>query len=125
MFCAKCGNTLADNAKFCPNCGNAVSTPNVEVGQQPVTMTAPVQQPVYASNPNTIQPKNNTMKIVGGIVIAILVIAVIALFNTVSEQEQQMTDYRNQRDQYEYQLYQYENRNAVDKTIDAIGSWLE
>lgn len=25
MFCSKCGQQIADNVKFCPECGNAVN----------------------------------------------------------------------------------------------------
>lgn len=28
MFCSNCGNKLLNDAKFCPNCGAAVSNPN-------------------------------------------------------------------------------------------------
>lgn len=126
MICTKCGNTLADNAKFCTKCGNAVSAPNKGMEQQSVAMTPPVQQPVvYVSNPNAIQQKNNTMKIFGGIVIAVLVVAIIALFIKVSEQEEDLSYYQDQMNRYEYRINQYENRNAFDKTIDAIGSWFE
>lgn len=104
MVCTKCGNVLANNAKFCSRCGNVLSTPNVEMGQQQVTMTAPVQQPVYVSNPNMVQQKKSKTKIIVGIVIIVLLIAVIAL---------------------SVRVIGYENRSAKDKTIDAIESWFE
>ena len=40
MFCVKCGTRLADDAKFCFNCGNKVSE-----------MHAPVAEPVLVSEP--------------------------------------------------------------------------
>lgn len=114
MFCAKCGNTLADNAKFCPNCGNAVSTPNVEVGQQPVTMTAPVQQPVYAANPNMIQPKNNTMKIFGGITVAVLIVVIISISITVSEQNEKLR-----------QIQRQEDKKKTEETLEQMQRYLD
>ena len=28
MFCSNCGNTIADGAKFCPNCGEKIEYNN-------------------------------------------------------------------------------------------------
>lgn len=106
MNCPKCGNALEENAKFCQKCGNPVSAPNMNTGQQPIYMTAPMQQqPVYIANPSTTIPKkNNIITIILGIVVVILVVALISVNS---------------------ELESYKNRNPVDQTIDAIGSWFE
>ena len=41
MFCEKCGNKIADNAKFCPYCGNKIGQPQVPVNAQPGGYSAP------------------------------------------------------------------------------------
>lgn len=37
MFCSKCGKEMADDAKFCANCGVSVSSAKVEAAQEPDT----------------------------------------------------------------------------------------
>ena len=45
MFCTKCGNPVADTARFCSVCGNPLTpAPQPPVRQAPVQQ-APVQQP--------------------------------------------------------------------------------
>lgn len=106
MNCTNCGNVLEDNAKFCTKCGNSISVKNMNISQQPVNIATPIQQqPIYSVNPvGTTPKKNNVLTIILGIAVAVLVVMLVST---------------------QYQLYEYKNRNAVDKTIDAIGSWLE
>ena len=142
MICNKCGNTLDDNAKFCTKCGNNLSATNVPISdarteQPPVNMANLVQQPINnISNPtqqipyntnmaNTIQQKDRTIKIVGGIIIAILIIVIIAKSDENSNLKNDISYYENKVNQYENQINEYENKNAVDKTLDAIDSWLD
>jgi len=49
MYCKNCGQPVADNAKFCANCGAE------QVMEQPVTSQPVVSQPVY-SQPTGYQP---------------------------------------------------------------------
>lgn len=53
MFCPNCGHELSEGSKFCANCGNpvpeqaAAPAKAASAPQQPVTQSAPAQQPVY------------------------------------------------------------------------------
>jgi len=53
MFCTKCGNNIADDARFCAKCGtptnvgNQQPAPQQPVYQQPVYQQPAPQQPVY------------------------------------------------------------------------------
>lgn len=58
-FCRNCGNQLADNSQFCPNCGTPVATPvaqpNIapEPVVQPYVAPQPIAQPYVAPEPIT------------------------------------------------------------------------
>lgn len=109
MNCTNCGNTLEENAKFCTKCGKHVSIPNANIGQQPV----------YNVNPAGVIPeKNNTITIILGIAVGVLVIVLISM-------QSKVTNLENELSQAQLQIEDYGNRNAIDKTIDAIGSWLD
>ena len=117
----------------CTKCGNPISAQDMNIKQQPVDMTAPMQQPVKNANSvGTVLKKNNVITIILGVAVAILVVMLISMQGTITDLESelrsantQMQDYETQMYNYENQIHNYENRNAVDKTIDAIGSWLE
>lgn len=49
MFCSKCGNQIADDVAFCPQCGAATTT---QSAQQPA-----YQQPVYQQPAQPLQPE--------------------------------------------------------------------
>lgn len=96
MFCGKCGSSLPDGVKFCPNCGNIVSAPSQTVSDEPAaqaqaptqstpaqqipaqaipTQSIPVQnssvtpayqQPVTNAYPNVYAPVNNGKKVKTG-----------------------------------------------------------
>ncbi|MDF2878691.1 MAG: hypothetical protein K0S30_1787 [Clostridia bacterium] len=55
MFCAKCGNEVNGEAKFCPNCGASKETPEV-YGQSDYTNT---QQPYKSEVSFGGQPQND------------------------------------------------------------------
>lgn len=42
MFCHSCGNQVADGLQFCPNCGQALASPNPLSNPVPVVWTAPL-----------------------------------------------------------------------------------
>ena len=66
MECKICGAQLAEGAKFCPNCGAAVSEVQPEVVvNEPVVAAAPVIEPVAA--PAAPVPGNSTPVLVWGI----------------------------------------------------------
>lgn len=112
MNCTNCGNILNENAKFCQKCGTPVSVPNMSAGQQPVNATAPMQQPVYGTILSTNTHKKNNIIIIGlAIVIVVLALMLISMQSKVSS--------------LKAQLEQYENRNSIEKSIDAIGSWID
>lgn len=46
-YCTKCGNTVADTAKFCTKCGNTISVIPASV---PETTYNPVYEPAKKSN---------------------------------------------------------------------------
>lgn len=119
MNCPNCGNTLEENAKFCQKCGNPVSAPDMNASQHPVNMATPMQQPVYGTNPaTTIPKKNNIITIALGVVVVVLALILISMQSKISNLENELVRTRNE-------MEDYENRNAVEKSIDAIGSWLE
>lgn len=142
MICSKCGTTLNDNAKFCKKCGNPISVSDIPIAdayaeQQPNNMADFVQQPINSiTNPSqempynanitgAIEQKDKTIKIVGGIVIAVLVVALIFKSNENSQLKNDIARYEDQIYQYEDKIYQYENENVIEKTIDAVGSWVD
>lgn len=43
----------------------------------------------------------------------------------IASYEEQLASYEEELGYYGYVVDEYENRNAVDKTIDAIGSWFD
>ena len=83
-FCENCGAQLADEDVFCFNCGSR----QAEVQQQqplqqsvPAQGTVPVQQPVYAQGTNPMQqPVKNKLNKKIIIPVAIVIVAVIAIF---------------------------------------------
>lgn len=113
MYCPNCGNNLEENAKFCQKCGTSVSIPNMSASQQSVNTAPSMQQAVYGANPTTTatSKKNNIILIALGVVVVVLVLMLISM--------------QSKNSSLETQMYNYENRNSVDKTIDAIGSWLD
>lgn len=80
--------------------------------QQPINMTAPMQQPVYGTILSTNTHKKNNIIIIGlAVVIVVLALMLISMQSEVSSSKAQ--------------LEQYENRNSIEKSIDAIGSWID
>ena len=45
MKCPNCNKEIADNTKFCPECGHNFSQPQQETPVQPQPQTVYVQQP--------------------------------------------------------------------------------
>lgn len=141
MICTKCGTILLDNAKFCTKCGNPTPKSDTTIQEQPTSNTGNstqvpnniamstkqpehiiipnIQQPPYYINTVGFIPKQNkTLNIVGGIVIAALIVIIILLVDKNYELNMQVAE-------HEYWINQYENRGTVDKTIDAVDSWLD
>ena len=78
MFCAKCGNQIADGAKFCSACGAMnEAAPQAE---EPIGQEAPQQQtPPQQSAPKAGSDKKLGM-IAAGIVAVIVVILAVLIF---------------------------------------------
>lgn len=79
--CKECGNPIADNASFCPQCGAPASA---ETPVQPQQAAQP-QQPVYVAQPapQPIQISANCWTIAGTIIAAVLLI--LAFVGLVSD----------------------------------------
>ena len=71
-FCSNCGFSLAEDTKFCPNCGNAVNAVPVAAAQQPAEqVNVQPEQPVFVQpqapvqnipqNPVYVQPVSYTV----------------------------------------------------------------
>lgn len=120
MYCSKCGNNLEENAKFCQKCGTSVSVPNMSASQQPVNVAPTTQQAAYGTilTTTTMPKKNNIILIALGVAVAVLAIMLISMQSEKSSLETQNSN-------LERQMYDYENRNKIDKTIDAIDSWID
>ena len=74
MFCEKCGNQVPDGSKFCEKCGNPIAqAPAPQAAQQ-----QPVQPPKAPRQP--MSPGVKKAIIFGGIGVAVIVIALVALF---------------------------------------------
>ena len=77
MNCKKCGTEIAENEKFCPNCGTAA-----EAASAPESVSAPTPEPVSAPTEPPVSPeqppkkKKKTWKIV---LIVILVVVLLVL----------------------------------------------
>ncbi|MFO7637612.1 MAG: zinc ribbon domain-containing protein [Clostridia bacterium] len=57
MYCEKCGKTLAENAKFCDDCGTRVTPPETMEAIKPEQSTTPPPPPVPATPPPPPPPK--------------------------------------------------------------------
>ncbi len=81
MFCSKCGSNIADDGKFCPNCGNPTTqnqTPNVPVYSgyvYPAAGQAPSQPGAYYAPPQPAPRKKSNAPLI--IVLSVLAVAVI------------------------------------------------
>lgn len=155
MICTKCGNSLEDSAKFCTKCGTAISfsdgylqneTPNSETATQQLSFENPtVQQPQYetAKTPHTQyvesviqQPQNyvtpyqstpptpnSSAKSIA--VMALIIILFVFVGVIVSNLYTSNLRLENEVKYYQNQVEDYENKDAIDKTADAISSWLD
>ncbi|HEV7403582.1 MAG TPA: zinc ribbon domain-containing protein [Chthoniobacteraceae bacterium] len=56
MFCPKCGTQLADGARFCAGCGQALGAPAAEQAQ--ALPPPPVFQPVQRASSDLLYPRN-------------------------------------------------------------------
>lgn len=54
-FCPKCGNQLAEGAKFCTNCGNSLAAPATSAAPAPQQNVNP--QPVYTQPAQPVYPQ--------------------------------------------------------------------
>lgn len=126
MNCPNCQTLLVENAKFCPKCGTPVSTPIMNSDQQQSFNNAvPMQQPINNGVPKVDSPKKNNITIILGVIIGLLIIVIIYMGFEISSYEDMYNSKKQELQKMEQQFEEYENRDAVDKTIDAIGSWLQ
>lgn len=118
MNCSNCGNTLNENSKFCPKCGNPVSEIGTNANQQTGNMAVSMQQPIYnAKSTGVVPKKHNVITIILGIAVAVMIVILISMQSTITDLENDL--YRAQD-----KMEEYENRDPLEKSIDAIGSWL-
>ncbi len=126
MNCPKCGVPLKENAKFCTVCGSNVLPEDI---QNPDLDTDTALEP-QAENPNKQQSfhdsyeinqkyynqkslksnmlnSNTAFKVIAGIVVILL------LWKTAEHIS------------LKRQIDEYENQDAVERTIDAADSWIE
>ncbi|MBD5502670.1 MAG: zinc ribbon domain-containing protein [Lachnospiraceae bacterium] len=155
MKCTKCGNSLEDSAKFCTKCGTAITssdgylqneTPYSESTTQQLSFENPtVQQPQYEtiktsptqSTESVIQqaqnyatpyqsapptPKSSTKSIA---VMALIIMLFVAVGLIISNLYATNLRLENEKKYYQNQVEEYENENAIDKTVDAISSWFD
>ena len=99
MFCEKCGNKIADNAKFCPYCGNKISQPQVPVNAKPAGYSTPrstgsYQAPAKSANAGGYQapakpsnagghkfqqPKKSHAGLIAGIIGGVAAVVIVAV----------------------------------------------
>lgn len=81
MFCPKCGNQLADSAKFCNKCGADLrmlsDPPHKQPQEYPKPATAPIAQPA----PTAAVSRPSKMK--KSVIITAVVIAVVAIIAAI------------------------------------------
>jgi len=62
MYCSKCGKEIADNSKFCPECGTNIagesSSKNTIVDETRDTRKAPIYGFQYYTREERLNPKN-------------------------------------------------------------------
>jgi len=75
-YCGKCGNTLAEGAKFCPKCGtnNQQQSPKIDQKHQAQYVTPQTNVPVSPSS------KSKIILLVAIIVVIVAIIIVLAIF---------------------------------------------
>lgn len=87
MFCIHCGTQLPDNAKFCHNCGNAVSTGRTSPEPPAPQPAPPTPQPFIPPQPPVAKnqrPKWMVPLIAGASVVAALIV-VIGIWTTIGK----------------------------------------
>lgn len=130
MICKNCGNEIDDNSKFCILCG--MNMENKEKEQDP-NLYANTQNDqtfqMLTSQPNMVNRPNNMIHNVVHVVMAIIIVILsINLANIDKEYTNLARDYNDVYDAYERNynyLNDYLNRDAGEKTLDAIQSWFK
>lgn len=83
MFCAKCGNQIAEGSAFCNNCGTAVTPQSAQQPvQEPVYQQPVYQQPVQPVQDLTPQPSMKWYKFL--IYFSLWAGAVLNIFSAIS-----------------------------------------
>lgn len=72
MFCTNCGKQVADNAKFCPNCGSPTIT-----NQEPTLSAAP-PEPQAAANKKAPTIGKKKVPLIIGAVVVVVILAIVA-----------------------------------------------
>lgn len=106
MICKNCGNEIDNDSKFCTICGMNVEykmeTQNLNMNaQNNPNMQMPTWHPYMANPPQNPRRKMSPVFILI-IVILVVIIGVIGVNS-----------------------YNYQNRDPLEKSIDAIESWFE
>jgi hypothetical protein len=73
MYCPKCGAQIADDSRFCPQCGNST------VAQTPQAPQAPPQQPAY-QQPQPVYQQPAYQEHTSGMAVAALVTGIVGFF---------------------------------------------
>ena len=114
MQCTRCGGQAADNAAFCPFCGEIL---NIENSVQPHMHSAP---PVYTIPPR----KNNTWMLVVGIIFVVLVnIIAFSSGHLLSEIMLAFSEYSDELSSPESVATAYVNNVLAPENSDAYGSF--
>lgn len=120
MNCKKCGSPLKEDAKFCTVCGSNILSENI---QNPHLDTASAAQAENFDNQQQMLKdpyKNNRGNLSSNKYnpnTVFQVIAVIAVCLLLWKTAEHISLKR--------QIDEYENQDAVEKTIDAADSWLD
>lgn len=80
MFCSKCGAEVKEGAKFCPNCGAAVSGEEKNIGSEAGQTTSDEQKTSAVKEGEEAQAKPVSKPVV---IIALLVLAVVLIVTIV------------------------------------------
>ncbi len=155
MICTKCGTLLEDNAKFCTKCGTPISIEDAHLQNEtsyteaateqslftkqsiqetqhgavktPYTQYADsaIQRPQNNIAPYLIMPQTSKTSAKSIAVIALIIFLFVSVGLIISNLYTSNLRLENEKKYYQDQVEDYENENAVDKTVDAISSWFD
>lgn len=143
-FCYKCGTPVDESSNFNGNQETQippVANEGIPTPQQSFTTNTngtppqqfysqstngfPQQVPYNTmSSPNT-DSSIKTIKTICAVIIIALLAVIFILYSKVNDLESTVANYENLISDYENAIYNYENRSTLDKTQEAVESWME